>query len=386
MQICKTVAKSEESLLLHTLTHHPSRKDLTEPDSKRKTPSPKSTLCQNLSSSSPSIKAASPSPSSGNRGNTVSSNNCNSNNKPDNQGFQGLDFASFTTKKFPLIAKAFCEEECEGAARALRLPVFPCSQCQMEFPVEGARDLHEVSHLPEEYTVCPTCKCHFSSSSQLQLHMLKHVSDLYFEESRNSDSSQGNTISQAHFLAQFGLVTKDIGVLPSSMLEDMLETEQEQGKDIPPPKDGKSEVLAEEKAKTIQLIKQEEKEGNEAFEGAADALNDKLRLERIEENKGDLSQAQSSILPLSSNRDKFVEKGKSSSSTSLKISPSLFGGRTAVKSAPSRSPSPLSLSGSDLGLDSQEDSSMPPLFPCKHCGMVLSSPRALKREFSKSLP
>ncbi|RUS70329.1 hypothetical protein EGW08_021909, partial [Elysia chlorotica] len=370
--MCPKKFTSQWSLDCHMESH---------PDS----PSPKSTQCQDSSSPSPSTKSSGAnSPSSSSKGKDASNSiNCSSNNnntlKFDNnskQSFQSLDFASFTSKKFPLIAKAFCEEECEGKARAVRLPVFPCSQCQMEFPVEGARDLHEVSHLPEEYTVCPTCKCHFSSSSQLQLHMLKHVSDLHFNESRDADQPDCNAISQAHFLAQFGLAAKDIGALPSSILEGMLEIEQEQGKDIPPTGEDKSEVVPEVKAETVQLIKQENTEDH--FESAAAAFDDRAKLEKNTENDEELYQAQPVILPSSSHRDKSLEKGKTSSSTSLKISSSLFGGRTAVKPATSRSPSPLSLSGSDLGHDSQEDSSMPPLFPCKHCGMVLSSPRALK--------
>ncbi|GFR78995.1 Ras-related protein RIC1 [Elysia marginata] len=373
---CKTVAKSEESLLLHTLTHHPSHKDLTAPDSQTKSPSPKSAVCDNVSSPSPPSKPVSTaSPTNSNKGSNGSSTSSTSNStKPDNisnnnQGFQNLNFASFTSKKFPLIAKAFCEEECGGAARALKLPVYPCSQCDLEFPVEGARDLHEVCHLPEEYTVCPICKCHFSSSSQLQLHMLKHVSDLHFEQSRDSENLHGDTMSKTHFLAQFGLVTKDIGVLPS-MLEEFSGFEQEQENTFDGSKNGKASG-PDVKPKTIQMTKQELEVTKK--EDIEDELSECLRAEREAENKEELYQLQSH--PHSS---KTTEKGKTLTSSSLKISSSLFGGKPALKAFSSRSPSPLSMSGSDLGPESLEDSSLPAMFTGKHSGVPVSSLQAPK--------
>lgn len=370
-KICKTVAKSEESLLLHTLTHHPNDKDLSEPDLKRKSPSPKPDLNQNVSSSLISRKSVT-SPTGSGKGSSIISNNStkSDSNNGCSQGFQNLNFANFTSRKFPLIAKAFCEEECDGAARALKLPVYPCSQCELEFPVEGARDLHEVSHLPEEYTVCPTCKCHFSSSSQLQLHMLKHVSDLHFLESREIENEETNTMTKAHFLAQFGLVTKDIVVLPS-MSEVMPGLEEERissdSKDLESP-------CLEDQSTDHKHIKEEIKaiKKEESIKAVRDEENDNIKEEKEQKNKRRTPNIQSY-----SSSDNSTRIGKASTLSSLKISPSLFGEKPALKVSCSSSPSPssLSVSESDLGF---EDLSQTTSFSNEHCDAVLSSSTALR--------
>ena len=206
--------------------------------------------------------------------------------------------------------------------------------------------------------------------------MLKHVADLHFEESRESESPHCDIMTQSHFLAQFGLVRRDVGDFPSSVLERILEIKHKQDKDINDTEIIKCENDQGEREENEQQIKQEVVKMEED-RGDGDAESDSVIANKSVENEEESPQLHIAKLS-SSHRDKTTEKGKASSSSSLKISPSLFGGRASVKSVPSRSPSPLSMSEGDLGLESQEDLSMPPLFPCKHCGVVLSSPRALK--------
>ncbi|KAH9491644.1 Ras-responsive element-binding protein 1 [Bulinus truncatus] len=184
---CKTVAKSEQSLLLHIMTHHKKEESLAEPDIK---PGKKSPSSPSQSSSSSTI---------------VSNNNVNISGS--NTGFQELGFASFTCRKFPLIAKAFCESN--PKVKGSKQPVFKCNECSKEFPVEGAKDLHEASHIHEEYTKCPKCDCHFTESSRLQEHMLKHVADVKFEQILDKSGLVLDNLSQNHFLAQFGLMPKE---------------------------------------------------------------------------------------------------------------------------------------------------------------------------------
>lgn len=185
-QSCKAVAKSEASLLLHTLKYHEGECENAE-----------SVLKSDVDYTSPSLASYKSSSSS------IFSENTNN-----FVGFQNLGFVSFTSKKFPLIAKAFCESN--PNTKAFRLPVYKCENCDLEFPVEGAMHLHEVSHVPEEYTVCPKCSCHFSEPSRLQEHMQKHVADLKFEESfGQKDLEPEKYMLQYHFLAQFGLIPKE---------------------------------------------------------------------------------------------------------------------------------------------------------------------------------
>ncbi|GFN79225.1 ras-responsive element-binding protein 1 [Plakobranchus ocellatus] len=407
-KICKTVAKSEESLLLHSLTHHQETKDIAKPDktTPRKSPSPKSspssfTQRQTFCASSPSMKSSSASSPPGNKGSSSSNINSktdNSSSSSAGQGFQCLNFASFTTKKFPLIAKAFCEEQAESA-RGSRLPVFPCGQCELEFPVEGARDLHEVSHLPEEYTSCPLCKCHFSSSTQLQLHMHKHVSDLKFEEIRNLGEVEdkgspdiGDGLAQGHFLAQFGLVAKDMGALPIPAPKEIPDTvndkvDNEHENDVHLSKQDEDGMTKTGLGMNEPLVKQEvvaaeedKEETKIVDDGEEDSLwSDQTSSLLTHSKEGSAFsrpfRPSASLIPT---RDKSaterVKGSTSSSSTALKISASLFGGR-AVKATASRSPSPARIAESVP----RDDPSMPPLFPCKHCGVVLSSPQALKQ-------
>ncbi|XP_005101567.2 uncharacterized protein LOC101861292 [Aplysia californica] len=352
---CQVVAKSEESLLLHTLTHHMPDEELADLDTPPKTGSSSETADGDNSSN-----------------NNNNNNDNNSNNNTDNDsiksGFQELGFASFTTKKFPLIAKAFCESK--TILKSESEPVFKCQECGKGFPVEGARDLHEASHLPEEYTTCPKCNCHFSDSLRLQEHMLKHVSDIKFDEYLSKHESEEEAMPQNYFLAQFGLISKDspeeIGQKHS------IKTEDDESIDLSVNDNDDYAMSDAEDRMDFDNCKEEESEpcaspGVTAIKKEESATDSKLRLTNF-------------FLPSSKSAVRVPE---------TKGFPLLIH-QTKQSDRPTSVPVRSSSESDDLSgqTDSQTtifESSVvaravvhPPVFPCKHCDVILASPKDLE--------
>lgn len=333
------MAKSEESLLLHTLTHHKAKEPLADPDPKTVKKSP---------TSSPTSSPTTPGlPAPGNSQNNI--------------GFQPLGFASFTCKKFPLIAKYFCESS--PGLRGSKSPLFKCRECDKEFPVEGAKDLHEASHVPEEYTVCPMCNCHFTESTRLQEHMQKHVADCKFEETHTKPHTEAaELMTQNYFLFQFGLKAKDdtdIKIEPDQSTDDMESAESINEDDEMTKDEGRKRASSEieEEIAESNIKSSSSPKSKQEIEYKSLVLAPSHRLYKH------------SLLPTSP-----VDSSAFQPPHSSRIPPS------SSHASASPSPSP----GSDSGQGLQEspvesmDGVMPPMFPCKYCDIVLSSPRDLK--------
>lgn len=268
--------------------------------------------------------------------------------------FRDLGFADFTTKKFPLIAKAFCEDNSALKVKKTN-PVFKCQKCSKEFPVEGARDLHEASHVPEEYTRCPKCDCHFSDSTRLQEHMLKHVSDVKFEKSL--DGEDNDAMPQKHFLAQFGLITAEDHVPVTLNVEAKMETEED-GKDfsIADPSEVESmdtNVCGLEIAES-QASNDEQSQGSE---------NDESQILTLPVKQEDM--------PLS----RFNKSSNLSESGSLQQDDQ----KSNVSETSSTDGKNDDVRIMTLPMRPQEGIPAP-TFECKHCDMVLNSAKAFKSE------
>ncbi|KAK6983425.1 Ras-responsive element-binding protein 1, partial [Biomphalaria glabrata] len=313
---CKTVAKSEQSLLLHIMTHHKKEEDVAEPDTKPGKKSP----------SSPTQSSSSTAVNSSNNG-TNSSSIC----------FQDLSFADFTCKKFSLIAKAFIEGSPQ--VKGSKNPLFKCNECGKEFPVEGAKDLHEASHVPEEYTKCPKCDCHFTEPSRLQDHMLKHVADKKFQ--KHADMSQN------HFLIQFGLKAKDDN--GDTVVDDQNSEEDE-----------------EEDGVYCGPVKEEKKSSTTDDEDDTESLNI-LNNSAISVPKLDMASTKLLSLTTSSTPTKHR-----AAFPKILLRESLLGTHL------------LSSSKSYCDSDSEHDIADIPdrtllrKFPCKYCDKVLTNPQELK--------
>lgn len=126
-------------------------------------------------------------------------------------GFSDLDFIDFTTDKFTLVAKAWCEQSPRRSSSSFHN--FSCIKCSCSFPSRSALVLHAASHRPENWTVCPLCECYFVSTDHLHMHMQKHTADRAMYQSLNSDCSANagkpDSMKKGDFLAMFGLASKE---------------------------------------------------------------------------------------------------------------------------------------------------------------------------------
>ncbi|XP_023235305.1 ras-responsive element-binding protein 1-like [Centruroides sculpturatus] len=89
-------------------------------------------------------------------------------------GFQDLTFIDFSTKKFSLIAKSFCEHNRRRPSSAFH--TFECLKCKKAFPCGSALNLHGIMHRKASGTYCPSCNCDFLTPASFQVHQLKHRS------------------------------------------------------------------------------------------------------------------------------------------------------------------------------------------------------------------
>lgn len=332
LQSCKTVAKSEASLLLHYLKYHKTNSEAAVPD----------TVHDDKCASEVTVTTGNSTVSAHSSTNAV--------------GFQSLGFADFTTKKFPLIAKAFCESN--PSTRAHKFPVYRCGNCEQEFPVEGAKHLHEASHEPEEYTSCPECECHFSEPARLQRHMQKHVADLKFEESRGQTDFDPNVLAQYHFLALFGLTPKEESVVKiecenadSCAKDEMMVSDNEDSKMMHSDSDDSESVGVSC--------------GEMTTNGCEVPLYQNLPHNKSSADPAACGSNSSALLSFKDSQN-LSQHSEGFPSQAQKLS--AFG--TSVSSDCSQK--------FQDGPSEVSQIAVPPVFPCKYCNLELTSPRALK--------
>lgn len=128
-------------------------------------------------------------------------------------GFCDLDFIDFTTEKFPLVAKVWCEKNPRRKSSVFH--DFSCPKCNYSFPNRGALALHMASHKPNSWTSCPLCDCYFVSPDILHTHLSKHIADKAMiqalELKDNESCGKPESMDKADFMGMFELVsTKDL--------------------------------------------------------------------------------------------------------------------------------------------------------------------------------
>ncbi|KAG8187807.1 hypothetical protein JTE90_025845 [Oedothorax gibbosus] len=127
-------------------------------------------------------------------------------------GFQDLTFMDFTSEKFSLVSKSYCEQNVKRPTSAFH--VFECKECTKAFPCGRALKLHQKTHDSEIGTFCASCQCDFAAASFLQLHQLKHRSAEHCHNYPLHDNSMLPLVKQKlhagkeDFLALLNLQTK----------------------------------------------------------------------------------------------------------------------------------------------------------------------------------
>ncbi|GFY71555.1 ras-responsive element-binding protein 1 [Trichonephila inaurata madagascariensis] len=269
-------------------------------------------------------------------------------------GFQDLNFIDFTTDKFALVSKKYCEENIKRPISAFH--IYECKDCKKTFPCGRALKLHEKVH-ESEITFCPTCDCDFTTKSFLQVHKLKHRS----AEQCLSHSLQSNEITKKSllagkedFLALLNLQKQSIlkNLKPCDVKEDPLEN---------------YDYFVHGK-----LVKRE----NEEVDGC---------------NNNDFADIQS-ILSLTS-KTPLISAAQTSPVRVRPVSPAPFAGHqpksppiaesaNASPAIPSKEELPNTLNNHD-GPDLERIVRINGMFPCKVCGEEFKVLNALKRH-SKS--
>ncbi|RWS31808.1 ras-responsive element-binding protein 1-like protein [Leptotrombidium deliense] len=85
-------------------------------------------------------------------------------------GFYDLTFTDFSSSKFSLIAKSYCEHNVRKSSSSYH--DFECSKCEKAFPCGSALNLHQTGHSEETY--CHICRCDLGTPAQCMSHKLKH--------------------------------------------------------------------------------------------------------------------------------------------------------------------------------------------------------------------
>lgn len=88
-------------------------------------------------------------------------------------GFYDLSFTDFSSRKFSLIAKSFCEHNLRKASSPYH--EFECDKCKRAFPCGSALSLHQSSH--EGQTYCHLCRHEFATPALYVAHQIKHRLD-----------------------------------------------------------------------------------------------------------------------------------------------------------------------------------------------------------------
>ena len=126
-------------------------------------------------------------------------------------GFYDLSFTDFSSRKFSLIAKSFCEHNMRTSSSPYHQ--FECDKCKRAFPCGSALNLHQSTH--DGQTYCQLCRHDFATPSLYLSHQIKHRFD-------NPMPMMG-TIPKAHDLMTANDLTKSsYGDVPHSDKEDFL--------------------------------------------------------------------------------------------------------------------------------------------------------------------
>ncbi|XP_054165369.1 ras-responsive element-binding protein 1-like isoform X2 [Oppia nitens] len=88
-------------------------------------------------------------------------------------GFYDLSFTDFTSKKFSMIAKSFCEHNLRKASSPYH--DFECDKCKRAFPSASALTLHESTHSSQTY--CHLCQRDLITPDHYLSHQIKHRYD-----------------------------------------------------------------------------------------------------------------------------------------------------------------------------------------------------------------
>lgn len=329
-------------------------------------------------------------------------------NKPESRsppsavvGFYDLGFMDFSVKKFPLVAKAYCEDN-------VRIPSsiyhnFQCSECPKAFPSRAALLLHEYTHSPEKTSQCPLCECDFLDTNELHLHMVKHLSDKAFNDvmvrskpEKVLKSPKADKIGKHDFLASFGLTTtSEAELLQKKDKESMLESNSSMDKkenndyyarlgqvfssDITP----LNPLIA---AKFAQMSPEEQAKAYidaQKFIQAAMAMPQIFQgMEQMSGlNASQLKAFMPSLLPLGLSKSSANNAMSLSQLTTLAAmtSPALLTSamRGQSLSSPLPTPPPSSESGSS-GEMSDKYPNKNGVFQCKYCDLVFTNYRTMK--------
>lgn len=329
-------------------------------------------------------------------------------NKPESRsppsavvGFYDLGFMDFSVKKFPLVAKAYCEDN-------VRIPSsiyhnFQCSECPKAFPSRAALLLHEYTHSPEKTSQCPLCECDFLDTNELHLHMVKHLSDKAFNDvmvrskpEKVLKSPKADKIGKHDFLASFGLTTtSEAELLQKKDKESMLESNSSMDKkenndyyarlgqvfssDITP----LNPLIA---AKFAQMSPEEQAKAYidaQKFIQAAMAMPQIFQgMEQMSGlNASQLKAFMPSLLPLglskssANNAMSLSQLTTLAAMTSPALLTSVMGGQSL--SSPLPTPPPSSESGSS-GEMSDKYPNKNGVFQCKYCDLVFTNYRTMK--------
>ena len=133
-------------------------------------------------------------------------------------GFHELDFMDFSVEKFPLVARAWCEDHLCRPTNDIHHYV--CNECNRGFPLRSSLNMHRSQHTPQYATTCNTCHARFTNAMALRKHELDHVASnvvvSFTEKSVDPSVKVQELVSKEEFLAVIGLqvkrpsVTKDV--------------------------------------------------------------------------------------------------------------------------------------------------------------------------------
>ncbi|XP_074595349.1 uncharacterized protein LOC141850590 [Brevipalpus obovatus] len=113
-------------------------------------------------------------------------------------GFHDLAFTDFSSKKYPLIAKSFCEHNIRKSSSPYHN--FECIKCSKSFPCGSALNLHETSHTGE--TFCHICRCDLGTPLNYLSHQAKHQYQHLLSSVSGMNLSSGGNSSTLDNLSQ----------------------------------------------------------------------------------------------------------------------------------------------------------------------------------------
>ena len=129
-------------------------------------------------------------------------------------GFYDLSFTDFSSNKFSMIAKSFCEHNVRKPSSPYHQ--FECDKCERAFPSGGALNLHKSKH--EGQTYCQFCQHDFVTPALYLSHQIKHR----FDYPLSMTTSMTSSIPQPHGLTANDLDKSSYGDVPQSDKEDFL--------------------------------------------------------------------------------------------------------------------------------------------------------------------